>query len=191
MKEYLKMIAVLSAISAVCGFGLAGINTATKTRIEEQKLLNVKGPAVNRILAGSTNDLIKDRKEVRVGDAVHVVFIGKKKGVPWALAYETEGAGYGGEMSVMVGFDLAAGSLTGIGITSHKETPGVGSRVTENAFTRLFVGRGGGDPIKVKAEGGVIDAVTGATISSKAVCAAVEKGISLYGGIKAETLKER
>ncbi|TFH39489.1 MAG: RnfABCDGE type electron transport complex subunit G [Chrysiogenales bacterium] len=190
MKEYLKMIVVLSAISAVCGFGLARISAATKTRIEEQKLINVKGPAVTSILAGSTNDLIKDRKEVRVDGAAYVVFIGKKNGTPWALAYETEGAGYGGEMTVMIGFDLDGGTVTGIGVTSHKETPGVGSRVTDDTFTRLFKEKGPGDPIKIKTDGGVIDAITGATISSRAVCAAVEKSISLYGGIRSEALKE-
>src|SRR3990172_4767590 len=153
--EYIKMIVVLSVISAVCGFGLAAISAFTKERIEEQKLLNVEGPTVKKILAGSTNDLIKDRKEIVINKHKYIVFIGKKNGAPWALAYEVESNGFGGEMSVMIGVDLANDRLAGIGITSNKETPGVGSRVTEDSFTKIFKGRGLNEVFKIKADGGV------------------------------------
>ena len=183
------MIVVLSAISAVCGFGLAAISALTKERIIEQKLLNVEGPTVKKIMAGSTNDLIKDRKEIVINKHKYIVFIGKKNGVPWALAYQAESNGFGGEMSVMIGFNLSNDTLSGIGITSHKETPGVGARVTEDSFTTRFKGRGLNETFKIKADSGVIDAVTGATVSSKGVCSAVEKGVPLYKEIKKQAIK--
>ncbi|MBN2160169.1 MAG: RnfABCDGE type electron transport complex subunit G [Spirochaetes bacterium] len=189
MIEYVKMIVVLSAISAVCGFGLARISSATKTRIEEQKLLNVKGPAVKKILAGSGNNLIADRKEIVINDKKMIVFIGKKNGVPWALAYEMEADGFGGEMNVMMGFNLSDNTLTGVGVTSHKETPGVGSRVTDDSFTGQFKGKESTASFKVKADGGVIDVVTGASVSSRGVCDAVQKGASLYRDVRAESGK--
>ena len=187
--EYIKMIVVLSTISAVCGFGLAAISAFTKERIEEQKLLNVEGPTVKKILAGSTNDLIKDRKEIVINKQKYIVFIGKKNGAPWALAYTTDGTGFGGGMSVMIGFDLINDTLAGVGITSHKETPGVGSRVTEDSFTKTFKDKGLNAVFKIKADGGVIDAVTGATVSSRGVCGAVQKGVPLYQDIKKQVLK--
>jgi len=189
MKEIIKMIVVLSAISAVCGFGLAAINALTKERIIEQKLLNVVGPTVNKVLAGSSNDLIKERKEIIINKKKYVVFIGMKNGTPWGLAYEEVGSGFGGEMSVLIGFDLANDTLTGIGITSHRETPGVGSRATEDSFTERFKGRQLNEVFKIKADGGVIDAVTGATVTSKGVCSAVEKGVPLYKDIKKQVIK--
>ena len=183
------MIAVLSIISAVCGFGLAAISALTKERIEEQKLLNVQGPTVTKILAGSTNDLIKDRKAIIINKKQYIVFIGKKNGAPWALAYESDGNGFGGEMGVMIGFELIKDTLTGIGITSHKETPGVGSRVTEDSFTKIFKGKGINAVFKIKADGGEIDALTGATVSSKGVCSALQKGVPLYKEIKKQVIK--
>jgi electron transport complex protein RnfG len=190
MKEYIKMIVVLSVISAVCGFGLAGIRSLTKERIEEQKLLYVEGPVVKKILAGSTNDLIKDRKEIVINKTKHIVFIGKKNGKPWALAYEAEGTGFGGEMSVMIGVDLINDTLTGIGVTSNKETPGVGSRATEDTFTNEFKNKDLNAVFKIKPDGGVIDAVTGATIASRGVCGAVQKGVSMFKEIKKQAVKQ-
>ncbi len=190
MKEYIKMIAVLSAITAVCGFLLASIKTGTEERIEEQILLNVKGPAVNQVLKSSTNDLIKDRKEIVINDKKYVVFVGKKDNNTWAVTFESGGGGFGGDIGVMVGYNLETDMLTGIGITTHKETPGVGSKVTGNLFTRNFTDKSITDIFKIKQDGGVIYAVTGATISSKGVCSAVQKSIALYPEIKEKILEE-
>jgi len=184
MREYVKMILVLSVISAVCGFSLAGINAVTSERIEEQKLLNIKGPAVSAILAGSTNDLIKDRKEIIVNNKKMTVFVGKKDGAPWAVAYEVEANGFGGVMNVMIGFNLADNTLLGIGIVSHKETPGIGSRVTEDMFVSQFKGKPVNLSFKTRDQGGAIDAVTGATVSSRAVCEAAQTGTNLYPAVK-------
>lgn len=190
MKEYIKMIAVLSAITAVCGFLLASIKTGTEERIEEQILLNVKGPAVSQVLKSSTNDLIKDRKEVVINDKKYIVFIGKKDNDTWAITFESSGGGFGGDIGVMVGYNLEDDILTGIGITTHKETPGLGSKVAESSFTNNFVDKSITDIFKIKSDDGIIDAVTGATISSKAVCSAVQKSVALYPEIKEKILEE-
>lgn len=185
MKEIIKMLVVLTAISGICGFLLAGVRSATSERIEEQELLNVKGPAVKSVLSGSDNDFIKDRQVIELGGKKYTVFIGKKDGKPWAMAYEVSGKGFGGDIGVMLGFDLESDSLTGIGITLHKETPGLGSRITEETFSGGFKGRGADRDFKIKGDGGEIDAITGATVSSRGVCAAVNSGAQIYGNLKA------
>ena len=187
MKEYIKMIAVLSAITAVCGFLLAFIKNSTEERIEEQILLNVKGPAVSQVLKSSTNDLIKDRKEVVINDKKYIVFIGKKDNDTWAITFESSGCGFGGDI---VGYNLEDDILTGIGITTHKETPGLGSKVAESSFTSNFVDKSITDIFKIKSDNGIIDAVTGATISSKGVCTAVQKSVAIYPEIKEKILEE-
>ena len=186
MKEIIKMLVVLTVISGICGFLLAGVRSATAERIEEQELLNVKGPAVKRVLAGSDNDFIKDRKVVDLGGKEYTVFIGKKNGKPWAMAYEVSGKGFGGDIGLMIGFDLEGDALTGIGITLHKETPGLGSRITEEGFSGGFKGRSADMDFKIKGDGGDIDAITGATVSSRGVCAAVNSGAEIYGKLKAK-----
>jgi len=184
MKEIIKMLVVLTLICAVCGFLLAGVKSATQERIEEQILLNVMGPAVSKVLKGSTNDLIKDRKKITIDGQDIVVFVGLKDNKPWALAYEVKGKGFGGDVGVVVGFDLSTNNLTGIGITTHKETPGVGARVKEDLFTNNFNDKATNLNFKIKKDDGIIDAVSGATISSRAVCSAVISGIKLYNEIK-------
>jgi electron transport complex protein RnfG len=188
MKEYIRMVAVLTIIAAFCGLLLAAVKKGTEKRIEEQILLNVQGPALKKVLASSTNDIIGEREQITIDGEQKVVFIGKKNGQPWAIAFETMGMGYKGKIGVMVGFDLSQNMISGIGILTHQETPGLGARVSEAVFTDNFKGRAINEAFKVKQDDGIIDAVSGATISSRAVCSAVEKSIVLYAIIKDKVL---
>jgi len=185
MKEIVKMLIVLTLICGVCGLFLAVVRDFTGDRIEEQVLQYVKGPAVAKVLEGSENDLIKDRKTVEFEGEKVVVFIGKKGGKPFGLAYETKGKGFGGDIGVIAGFDLQADTFTGIGITTHKETPGLGSRVSEPGFGTNFIGKSVTDEFKTTVDGGTVDAVTGATNSSRGVCEAVQKSAAMYPAVKA------
>lgn len=184
MKEIMQMIVVLSVICTVCGLALSGIRNMTAARIENQVLMNVQGPKVKRVLNGAENDLIADRKKITIDGEDILLFIGKKKGKDWAIAYETTGKGFGGDLTIMVGYDLALDKLTGIQVISQKETPGVGSRVTEDQFTGRFKGLDIKTKFEPKSEGGAIDAISGATYSSKGVLQAVRKSIALYPEIK-------
>jgi electron transport complex protein RnfG len=189
MKEVTQMIVVLSVICAVCGLALSGVRAMTEERIEYQVLTNVQGPKVKLVLEGAENDLITDRKKIKVNNEEILLFIGNKQGKPWAIAYETIGNGFGGDLKVMVGYDLGQRKLTGIQVISHKETPGLGSRVTEDQFTQRFRGLSLDAKFSPKNDGGDIDAVTGATYSSRGVCEAIQNSIELYPEIKALALK--
>jgi len=184
MKDYIKMVSVLTAIAALCGLLLAAVKKGTEQKIEVQILNNVQGPAVKNVLADSTNNLIEDRKEIVLNGEYFLVFIGIKEDKPWAIAFESSASGFGGNIGVMVGFHLENNQLTGIGILSHKETPGLGARITEAGFTDSFKNKPLTVSFKVKKDNGVIDAISGASISSKAVCLAVQKCVDLYPSIK-------
>ncbi|NQT96871.1 MAG: RnfABCDGE type electron transport complex subunit G [Candidatus Marinimicrobia bacterium] len=190
MKEYIKMVVVLTVIATVCGFLLATVRYSTEERIVEQVLLYVQGPAVNKVLSSSTNDLIQDRQEIRIQDQEHLVFVGERNDQPWAIAFESSAGGYGGDIGVLVGFDIEQDLITGIGILTHSETPGLGARVTESTFTDNFNNKTLNVNFNVKQDGGFVDAVTGATISSRAVCLAVRKSLELYPEIKKEIVKQ-
>jgi H+/Na+-translocating ferredoxin:NAD+ oxidoreductase subunit G len=188
MKEIVQMIVVLSVICTVCGIALSGYRNMTADRIENQVLMNVQGPKVKMVLEGAENDLIADRKKVSVNDEQVLLFIGKKQGKDWAIAYETVGQGFGGDLKVMVGYNIEQNNLTGIQIISHKETPGVGSRVTENQFTKRFKGLNIDIEIAPDQCPNQIDAISGATYSSKGVCEALQKSIALYPEIRKQLL---
>jgi electron transport complex protein RnfG len=128
------------------------------------------------------HELLADKKDLLLPgqkEAV-VIFVLKKNGKPYAVAFEESGKGYAGDVKVMVGFDLATGDLAGIGIGSLSETPGVGTRVKEESFTLQFKGMSKNSTFKLKKDKGAIDGVTGATRSSRAVAAAVEKAKAFY-----------
>lgn len=86
----------------------------------------------------------------------------------------TAGAkGYGGTVSVMVGLDNE-GEITGIEILSHSETPGLGANATKDDFKGRFVGKQGELTVnKTSNDGQNVQAITAATITSKAVTSAV------------------
>ncbi len=184
MKEIIKMLVVLTVICLVCGLGLALVKDGTQEQIKQQVLLNVQGPAVNSVLKGSDNDLIKDSKEITVNDQKIVLFVGKKNGAPWAYAYEVFATGFGGDIGVIVGFDLKKDVLTGIGVTMCKETAGLGARIKESGFQEPFRNKKLKTNFKVKNDDGDIDAISGATISSRGVCTAIQKAIELSKDVK-------
>lgn len=97
----------------------------------------------------------------------------------------TSGAkGYGGTVSVMVGLDTD-GVITGIEILSHSETPGLGANATGEAFKSRFSGKSGELTVdKNSNDGQNIQAITAATITSKAVVSAVNAVISEFETIK-------
>lgn len=90
--------------------------------------------------------------------------------------------GYGGDISVMTGVD-AEGKVTGVNILSHAETAGLGAKAAEQSFRDRFIGLIGGITVsKDKAGDNSIDAITGATITSRAVTDAVNAAIEAAGG---------
>ncbi len=195
MREILRMIVVLAAITGVSGLLLAGVNEGTKDQRKKQLLQFVKGPAISEVLSGSENQPLDDVKELEVKaaegqDTVSVVdiFPAYKSEELWAVAFEVTGKGYGGDIGVIVGIDVAAEKLLGIGITAHKETPGLGARIREQGFRSGFAGLGLSGAVTVKAEGGAVDAISGATISSRGVCEAVTEAFEFYRDNKEEIL---
>lgn len=81
--------------------------------------------------------------------------------------------GYSGVIEMLVGVD-ENGRVSGVKILSHKETPGLGANVAKPGFLQQFVGKSPEDPIEAKKD---IDAITGATISSRAVCSGVREAL--------------
>lgn len=88
--------------------------------------------------------------------------------------------GYGGDLHMTVGIDIT-GNITGVNIGENSETPGLGSKITENRFLSQFDGINPQEPLKVVKTASTkpeeIDAVSGATISSRAVISGVQAAV--------------
>ena len=86
-----------------------------------------------------------------------------------------EGVGFGGRIKLVVGIKTD-GTVERVFIISHLETPGLGARITEEEFLNQFGGKRLGE-LRLRRDGGEIDAITGATISSRAVADAVHQKV--------------
>ena len=183
MKEMLKMILVLSLICGLSGLTLATVRQATSQRIEEQVMTYVQGPALKQIFADCDNNPVKDRKTFDLASGPVTVFPAMKGGKLVGVAFETFGKGYGGPIGIMVGFSTDGDTLAGIGVTTLKETPGLGQRIVEPEFRNQFKGHTT-KAVALSKAGGDISAVSGATISSTGTVAAVNDAIKTYQQIK-------
>jgi len=153
----------------------------TKDKIAYQEIKFIKEPAVLAVLSGFDNDPIMERKEVVfANDVSKLMFPAKKDGQLFALAMEvSDGGGYGGDVNIMLGIDME-GQISSISITKHQETPGLGARISEANFTKQFKSLSVSGDIDLTANGGKIEAISGATISSKAVVKAVLDGVTFF-----------
>jgi electron transport complex protein RnfG len=191
MRDVIRMIVVLAVLSAVAGGLLAAVKSNTAEKIEYQQLKFVKGPAIKEILAGATNDPIVDRFKLADGEVERSFFVGVFDGNPKAVVFESFGKGYGGDVGMMVGVDLESDTLLGIGVTTHSETPGLGSRAKDDpTFRAQFKGLAFSEPIKVKSDGGPIDSVSGATITSRAVCTGVTESQGFYQELRPQIIEQ-
>ncbi len=186
MKEIIRMVVVLSVITGLSGFILSGLKVWTDPIIEVQVLNNVQGPALKRIFPDCSNDPTADRKKLALPGSegqVVTVFPAMRDGKLQAVAVEAAGKGYGGDVNTLVGFDAASGKLVGISVTTHKETPGLGSRIEDPSFTKQFKGKDATKAV-LKKDGGDIDAISGATFSSIGATEAVKQASGWYAALK-------
>ncbi len=192
MRELYRMVIVMTLLSALSGGLLAGVRMATSARIEEQKLEFVKGPAIKRLLAGAQKDPIAARFAVKDGGAETLVFPGLKGSKPFAVALESFGKGYGKTpLGVMVAINTDSDAIAGIAVTTHSETPGLGARAqSDPSFAKGFAGLSAKEPVHVKADGGKVDALSGASITSRGVCAAVTRACEFYEKHRDEIVKK-
>ncbi len=170
---------------------LALTNYATKDAISEQ--VRIQEESARREVFSEAEDFeeIEDLASI-IGTTdedrlVKKVFKSLKGGEVIGRVYSVESKGYGGVISIAVGIDNT-GKTTGVKIVSHSETPGLGSKTQDEPFISQLVGIAPKEALTVvKVSSGkkeAIDAVSGATISSKAVVKAVQEAIDLDNKLK-------
>ncbi len=181
MGEMIKMVVVLTILSSLSGGVLAYVKENTQEQIELQVLQLVKGPAIMAIFKDATNDPVADRFSIEEDGTKHDFFVAKVEGKQM-IAFETVGKGYGGDVGLVVGIDTTADKIYGVGVTTHSETAGLGSKAKDDPkFSAQFAGVDIKGPIKV---GDPINALSGATITSDAVCSAATDAGEIYTRLK-------
>lgn len=192
MREMISMVVVLTVLTAVSGGLLAAVKSGTEVRIENQILKFQKAPAIEAIFSDATNDPLKERFKIKSEDMALQIFPGKLSDGSNAVAFETKGTGFGGPVGLMVGINLSNDKIVAVRVTTHAETPGIGSRAKDepSAFVDQFSQMGLDTKFAVKDAGGDIDAISGATVTSKGLCVAAAQAKEIYQKLKPEIVKQ-
>ncbi len=180
MKELLKMAGVLTLISALAGGLLALSNSVTREPIAQSRRAE-KLDAMRQVLPEYDNDPMADTCVIQDGGCEWTFYVARLKGAFAGAAFEAASdQGYSGAIRIMAGVG-ADDTVRGVEIIEQLETPGLGARIAEPGFTDQFKNRGiAATKWAVAKDGGDIAAITGATISPRAVVAALNSGLAVY-----------
>jgi Na+-translocating ferredoxin:NAD+ oxidoreductase subunit G len=185
--SFKNMVLSLTLISLVASAGLGFVYEFTKEPIELSNL-NKKVNAIKQVLPEFNNNPYKEMFRLPTGEGDSLdIFPARKDSIIVGYAVNTyTRKGFSGNITLMAGFK-PDGTIVNISILEHKETPGLGTKMSEPKFKDQFITKNPSDfPLKVRKDGGPVDAITAATISSRAFCDAVQRAYNTIkkGGLK-------
>lgn len=183
---------LILAMFAVLGVGLVAFtHQATKDQIAENERMALLNSLNTLVPAASIdNDIATDLMVVSdqdmLGSAETTVYLGRKDHKPVAAVFTSIAPdGYSGQIKLLVAI-RADGSLGGVRVVAHKETPGLGDKVEveKSDWVHAFAGKSIGNPDishwKVRRDGGDFDQFSGATITPRAIVKAVKNTLLFY-----------
>lgn len=176
-----NMLLTLSAITLVASSLLGVVYSLTKGPIEEAMTLKTNN-AIAGVAPEFDNDPSADQLVVELAGKSYKAYPAKMGGEVVGYAIESFASGFGGRISLMVGFN-ADGSINGTAVLSHAETPGLGDKIdaSKSDFSVQFKGKNPDDfQLLVKKDGGDVDAITASTITSRAFCDAVNTAWEVF-----------
>ena len=191
-KDVLNIVSVgvkLFLITAISALVLAVVNNITAPIIEENTV-EKQEIAMKSVITKAVRFEKADMSQLALVELpcavtnVYNAVDSHDATIGYAVMVST--GGYGGEMLLTVGIDREL-KVTGIDVISHSETPGLGAKCTSDEFKSQFIGKSEGiEVVKKEAGDNEIDAISSATITSKAVTNCVNSALSavsiLQGG---------
>ena len=173
----LRLAGTLLLICEVTAGLLAGVNSITAPIIDELNAAKTQ-EAISAVLPGGFDTEIADYADA--SGIVSKVYQGEA-----GYALEVGPGGFDNTITMMVGI-ANEGKVLGISVVNHTETAGLGAVADADtpkgiAFREQFVGTSGS--VAVSKDGGTLDAITGATITSRAICAGVNAALDCVAGL--------
>lgn len=178
----LNMVLSLTIIALVAAAALGGMYLLTKEPIEKAKQ-EKQTAAINSVLP-QIDGIRLAEPEVQEGYTIHRAYVGDSLA---GAAVETSSNGFGGVIRLMVGFDTE-GNIVDYEVLEHSETPGLGSHMgvwfkptEKNKNRQSIIGKNpAATQLIVSKDGGDVDAITAATISSRAFLSAVQSAYDAF-----------
>ncbi|MDR2746577.1 MAG: RnfABCDGE type electron transport complex subunit G [Treponema sp.] len=166
----LKLGFTLAAFASVACVMLAFVYTGTRDIIEKHQREELE--AALREFFPEADDFPDITGAIQSPDPAvtfEAVYEARKDSLPIGTALRVSRGSYGGPIKILVG--VAGNAVRGVKILEHKDTPGLGAKAASPSYTGQFAGKGVEDPFQVKAD---VEAITAATITSRAVADAVK-----------------
>lgn len=188
-------------LASFFGAALAGIQLTLAPKIEANKLNEtlekvpelILGADAAQALAENGQEMTIDRQYMTAGSKTYSVFNAGMDNQITGWVIKAAGQGYADKIELLVGVDKTVNTITGLFILDQKETPGLGNKIMEKAWRGQFSGKPIEKPLTAVKTGAdavnEINAITGATISSKAVCDIVNQSLKNLKQPIADALK--
>ena len=165
----LKLLLICAVVAGVVSFVYSVTIDAYNANINAEIAASIE-----TIFGALDGDVIESELyEGELDSDVRAIYMVKKNGENIGYCINLTGKGFGGSMNLMVGYHTDK-SVCGVSVVSHAETPGVGDKATKGEHLAQYEGLSGEMTI-AKNENADVTAISGATISSKAIHAAVER----------------
>lgn len=179
---FITMTLSLLIITLVAGISLGFINDITKGPKAKAKLER-KVNALKQVLPEFNNDVVSEVQLIKlenVKDSTEI-YKGSMDGTNTGTAIVgSSEKGFSGLIKIMVGFN-PDGSINNISVLEQKETPGLGTKIKDDKFLKQYRGKNPSNfDLKPKKDGGEIDALTGATITTRAFSEATQQAYDVF-----------
>ena len=183
--SFKNMVLVLFLVTLVSSAAVGVVNSLTSGLIEKVKI-EKQVQAIRAVVPAFDNDPMTEKQIVKADGGELEFYPAKANGQLVGTAIKTfTNNGFGGLIELMVGF-TPDGSIYNYSVLSHKETPGLGSKMdvwfTPNGKGNITGKTPGTQGLKVSKDGGDVDAITAATISSRAFLDAVNRAAAGLAG---------
>jgi len=180
--SFLNMVLTLFFVAGIAGLALGFVYKLTAEPIALSKKQKLE-KALELVVPEFNNEISKDKKTIKINKDSVVLYFAKNDNKIVGTAVQTyTNKGFSGKFRIMVGF-LPDESIYNTSVLEHKETPGLGDKidVKKSDFPKQFINKNPQDyKLLVKKDGGDVDAITAATISSRAFCDAVQRAYDNY-----------
>ena len=180
-----SMVLTMLVITVIAGAAMGFVYEITKEPIAASKLQK-KLEAIQEVLPEFNNNPADEEYEMKSNRGFTLtVFPAKKDGELIGVAIQTmSNLGFSGDIKIMVGM-TPDGTIVNYKVLEHKETPGLGTKMDDwfktDKGNRSVIGKNPGkNKLTVKNDGGEVDAITAATITSRAFLDAIEIAYSTY-----------
>lgn len=186
MKGVLRCAVVLFAVAASVALLLATVNMLTAGAIARNEAA-AEQAALFEVMPGAESFEELNIEDI-LGDGVEKVYAASgADGESVGCCVKIAQNGYGGIIGAVVGVG-SDGKVTGVSVISHAETPGLGANIEKESFRQQYIGQKSVSVVKSGAKAGEINAVTGATVSSKALSEGVNKAVEAASHVKKSTI---